>query len=614
MPVIGIQTDLLQRCLGHEIEPSALMEHLTHLGCDVEGMATLSRFGCSRCGNIVEITETQDPPVVCDRCGVDYRQQPELQQALGEVEVIRMELLAVRPDMFDPGGLARVLRAYLGYKPLPPLANLAVSGVEVLVDPIMGSDTCPRPAIACAVVRNLELSDDLIKVVMKLQENLHWALGRDRKHASIGVYDLDRMNCARPLRYRAVEPDALRFVPLGYDPLDPSAAITPRQVLQEHPKGVAFARLLAGWQRYPLLQDADDRVLSMPPIINSEGTRVSGQTHNFLIDVTGTGRRIVSRALNVLVTSLKALAPQARVETVLLRYPDGGWTTPDLTPQQMELDPDTTAALLGIPLARADIRALLERMGHTVYELEGSARLRVMVPAYRNDILHARDLMEDVAIAYGYHNITPSLVPTFTVGAPLPVEEQSVLARQAMTGLGFHEVMTLHLTSPETAFDAMGLARHDAHVLIENPISVNETMTRLSLLPGLLQILQVNTHRELPQRVFEVGDTTTLDKTAETGTAEVRKAAGALTDSAAGFADLRPVVEALLAELGWALATEPLDCGSYLSGRAASVIAVRDHQRLVIGELGEVHPQVLDAFRLRHPVAAFEVRLDALAL
>ncbi len=612
MPVIGIQTDLLLERLGMELEREALLEHLYHLGCDVEGFATLRRFHCQRCGNITEITETQEAPLLCERCGVDFHEQPELQLEAGEVDVLRMELLAVRPDMFDPGGLARVLRSYLDESVPSPSYATAPPALRVEVDPAMATDACPRPAIACAVVRDLELSEDLVKVVMKLQENLHWALARDRKHASIGVYDLDTIETARPLRYWAVGPEELRFVPLGYQPEDPASQVTPRQVLEEHPKGRAYAFLLEGWPRYPLLQDAEGRVLSMPPIINSEDTRVELRTRNFFIDVTGTGRRIVSKTLNVLVTSLLELCPSARLEQVTMAYAGEELVTPDLRPQQATLDPVATTRLLGIELDREGVAACLRRMGHQVSD-GPDGLLALAIPAYRNDILHARDLMEDVAIAYGYHNIVPSLVPTLTVGRALPVELQSDFARQALTGMGMQEVMTLQLTSPKTAFSAMGLPPRDDCAVIENPIAEGETMVRVSLLPGLLKTLQINTHRELPQRIFEVGDITLLDPEAQTGTCEKRLVAGALTASTAGFADLRPSVQSLLAELGWQLRTPAASWGSCLPGRAAEIVALRGEERRVVGRMGEVHPQVLEAFRLRHPTVMFELELMRLS-
>jgi phenylalanyl-tRNA synthetase beta chain len=602
---------VLERLLDVELSQEELLRHLMHLGCDVEGVAELRRFRCGRCGNILEITETQEPPVVCDRCGADFREAPELLESAGTSEVIRMEALAVRPDMFDPAGLARVLRAYLGHMREPVEHTAAPPQLTVEVDPSTQGPECPRPAIACAVIRNLTLDDDLVKVVMKLQENLHWALGRDRKHASIGVYDLDTLSIERPLRYGSVGPEELQFVPLGYDPSDPASAITPRRILAEHPKGTAFARLLEGWSRYPLLSDGAGQVLSMPPIINSEATRVHLGTTSMLVDVTGSERRIVSKALNVLVTSILDLIGDSRLEAVEIVYPSDTTTTPDLSWQLAELDWQACARMIGIDVDAEKVAELLGRMGHKV-TAPVAGPFEVEVPPYRNDILHPNDLMEDVAIAYGYHNIAPRLDPTFTVGQARAVEEVSDLVRRAMTGLGLWEVMTLYLTSPEVAFDALRRERDPASVLIDNPISADETMPRVALLPGLLQTLQRNTHRELPQRIFEVGDITRLDPDAETGSVEVRHLAAAVINSTASFEELRPVVEAALAELGWGLVTEPLAVPTYIDGRGAQVVAVRGEGRRAIGEIGELHPEVLEAFRIRHPVVAFEIDLAAL--
>jgi phenylalanyl-tRNA synthetase beta chain len=230
------------------------------------------RFRCGRCDNILEITVTENPPVSCERCGTDFRQDASALNELGESDVVRMEQLAVRPDMFDPGGLARVLRHYLELQREPKHYAVSAPELRVVVDPTLSHPESFRPSIACAVVRNVTLDDDVIKVVMKLQENLHWALGRDRKHASIGVYDLDTIT-GPELSYRSVDPEELSFTPLGYDRDDPKARCTPRRVLQEHPKGKQYARLLEGFARYPLLADAAGTVLSMPPIINSEQTR-----------------------------------------------------------------------------------------------------------------------------------------------------------------------------------------------------------------------------------------------------------------------------------------------------------------------------------------------------
>jgi len=518
-----------------------------------------------------------------------------------------MELLAVRPDMFDPGGLARTLRGYLGQQPGSPEYPLSPPVARVEVDPALGTDACPRPAIACAVVRGIRLDDDVIKVLMNLQENLHWALGRDRRHASIGVYDLDKVALPE-LRYQAVEPGGISFVPL-VDPDAPDAKVTPAEILERHPKGLEFGRLLKGFERYPLLADAAAGVLSMPPIINSEHTRVTEHTENLFIDVTGTNRRLVGRTLNVLVTSLKELVPDIRVEQVRIGYPDGEQLTPDFAPQPMDLGVAETARLIGIDLAPARLIELLRRMGHEVERGDGDV-LHVDVPAYRNDILHPRDLMEDAAIAFGYHNIEPVLVPTMTVGGERAEERTLRIARQAMCGLGFLEVMTLQLSSEERAFDAMRRSRTGDYVRVAHPISSEQTMLRSTLAPGLLDTLSVNAHREYPQRIFEVGEVTVLADS-ETGALERHHLAAALIGPKMGVTEARAVAEAVLREFCLGIQTENADLATYLPGRGATVVALWEGGQEVVGEIGELHPEVLETFRLRYPAVIFELDLTA---
>ncbi|MCA9667328.1 MAG: phenylalanine--tRNA ligase subunit beta, partial [Myxococcales bacterium] len=615
MPVIGIPVDMLMSRLDAPLERDALVERLQHLGCDVEGYATVQRFSCARCGNIAETTETEDPPVLCDRCGADYKAWPELRGELGASDVIRMELLAVRPDMFDPGGLARVLRSYLAERGSAAKYRLGEAKLEVKVEARLAEPTSFRPEIACAVVRGMTMDEDIIRTMMKLQENLHWALGRDRKRASIGVYDLSTLSCDKPFAYRTVGPDELSFVPLGYDPAASNSALTPARILAEHPKGVGYARLLEPFSRYPLLCDGAGKVLSMPPIINSEDTRVTHETRDVFVDVTGTERRVVERTLNILVTSLVELDRAATIERVrITREGDerAACVTPDLTPQRVTVDPYVAARTIGVELSSAEVETLLGRMGHVVERggVGEEGMLHVDVPAYRNDVMHPVDLVEDVAIAYGYHNIRPKLLETMTVGDELGRQRTMRVGRDAMCGLGYFEVMTLILSSPEQQYEALRLPVRDDCVMIDNPISVEQTIIRTSLVPGLLDTLSANTDHELPQHVFEVGNVTHVDVESETGAREQCLLAASAIGPRVDFAHIRSTCEALLREYGYALETVPLeagDCAFFIDGRGAGVIGVRGGEKKRLGCLGEIHPEVLERFKLVQPVSIFEL-------
>ena len=601
MPVIGIPVEMLKERISTPLEPDALVLKLQQLGCDVEGFATLRRFGCQNCGYLMEITETENPPVICEACGVDFKESPEKLVAKGENDVIRMELLAVRPDMFDPGGLARVLRNYLGESDRPARYEAKPSTITVEVEDKLAQAESYRPCIACAVIRGITLDDDIIKVVMKLQENLHWALGRDRKRASIGVYDLDTLE-GKTFHYKTVGPEERTFIPLGCQDEQ-----TPKTILDTHPKGMAYARLLEPLKRYPLLTDEQGTVLSMPPIINSESTRVTHDTKNFFIDVTGTERRIVEKTLNTLVTSLLELDPKAQLEQVTIRDGEGERATPDLTPQEVLLDPAHPPRLIGVEMDTAAVEKHLKAMGHSVSR--NGAGLKVGVPAYRNDIIHPVDLVEDVAIAYGYHNIVPSLVPTMTVGSEQPKEVLANQLRRVMTGLGYFEVLTLILSSEEAQFEALRRPSRDDYVQLEHPISVEQTMIRTTLIPGLLDTFSVNTDHELPQHIFEVGKVTRLCQQEEVGSREYLTMAAAAIGSKVDYAELRAAVDAVARELKLNFTIEPSDDGVFLPGRAANL---RLEGRSV-GVLGEVHPEVLERFKLGYPVSLFELDLSSIS-
>ncbi len=600
MPVIGIPTERLRALLHSDIPREALLEHLGHLGCDVEGYTQLKRVRCDQCGTIVEMTESEEVPPSCDTCAADLR---ECATELEPLEVVRMELLAVRPDMFDPGGLARVLRGYLSLETGAPDYRIAPPALRMKIDPSVREESSYRPQIACAVVENAELDPETLKIVMKLQENLHWAIGRNRKHASIGVYDLDTIT--PDLTYTTEDPDAFSFSPLGM----PGQRMSMREILASHPKGTAYAHLLEPLQRYPVLKDSEGRVLSMPPVINSEETRVTVDSRRLFVDVTGLGRRVVDRTLNIMTTSLLENLPGARLAGVELIGPEAGEerTTPDFTPQTMTVSPEHAARTLGIEVTAGEAVELLRRMRHDATAQKENL-VEVTIPAYRNDILHEVDLLEDLAIAYGYHRITPSLVPTFTVGCERPIEVLSDRLREVLCGLGHTEVMTLILTNPDAHDHALGKEPGGDVVTVAHPVSSEQTMVRTSLLPGLLATFEHNVTHALPQHIFEVGDVTRLDPVAETRAREERRFACGIVATGVGFEDAKALAEAILRELGcegqWRAASEM----PFLPGRCADVV-VGSTRAMV---LGEVHPEVLERFHLQAPAILIEGDLEVM--
>jgi phenylalanyl-tRNA synthetase beta chain len=601
VPTIDVPVSLLRQSVGAELPPQELSDALKRLGCDVEGHVELAIHRCPACRESFELRTSEDPPTDCPFCGKEPATLGGWVSESGAA-AIRVDLLPVRPDLFDPGGMGRALRTFLGLEDAPVEYRADAPFRGVLVEDSVRHERSFRPWIGCAVVRDVSFVGETLRAVMKLQENIHWGVGRDRRLASIGVYDLAHVT--EDVVYCARRPDMIRFAPLGWD-----EAADASLILSRHPKGVAFAHLLEGLDRYPLLLDSDEQVLSMPPIINGDSTKVSLGTTELFVDVTGTAPRPVEFALQVFVTSLQELLPGSVLEAVTIREPDGTErVTPELERRSFALDPSLPRRILGVEIAEDEVPAHLRRMGHTA-RAEGEA-LTVAVPPYRNDIMHPQDLVEDVAISYGYDRIVPEVLPTDLPARPLPTEELSRIAHETLKGIGFMEIMTSSLLSRRRSFEMLGLSADHRAVLIENPATEDQEVLRCSLIPGLLGSLASNVGRELPQRIYEIGDVTLLDDGAETGTAERRFAAAAILGPKVGFADMRSVAAALLREYGRDLIAQPVKRAFLLDGRAASVgVAGCDSP---IGVFGELHPEVLEKHHLHHPAVILEIDLEVL--
>ncbi len=606
MPVVGVPIIALNELLGREIPAEELFTHLERLGNDVDGIAKLQRFRCTRCSYIMELTESEEVPGKCGSCEHSYKDDEASRVEMTPLEVIRLELLPVRPDLFDVGGLARALKGYLEIETGPRSYEVTEGPFAVAVDSKLSEPTSLRPAIACAVVRNVTLDDEFVKTIMKMQENLHWALGRNRKHASIGVYDLDTVH--PDFRYDSIGPEEIEFVPLNGMPGDGLVSVTPASVLAGHPKGKDFAHLLANSDRYPLLRDRDGQVLSMPPIINSHETKVTASSRNLFIDVTGFSRTLVGRCLNIVVTGIAEMDPGVSIESVEIQYPNETVRTPDMSVTDKKLDAAAAAKLIGLPLSTEEVAMALRRMRFDVSTGSGT-ELTVAIPPYRTDILHEVDLIEDVAMGHGFHKVVQEVCQTYTPGGELPLESACTLARRSMIGLGFLETLSLMLTSPESHYGRLLMEPSDQAVLTHNPASSDQSMLRTHLLEGILQSFSLSVGDSLPQRFFEIGDVVHLDSAGETGTRETRRLTAAVSGPKTGYAEVRSIVEALFREFDIPVDFEPGEHESMIPGRIARVCAVRDEERIPVGVIGEIRPGVLEKFSIVQPVALFELSI-----
>jgi phenylalanyl-tRNA synthetase beta chain len=504
-----------------------------------------------------------------------------------EEEYADVEFFPDRPDLFSSEGVARAMRGFLGIEGGLPRYEVAPGSIEIEIDLSVKE---VRPYLCSAVVRGLFFSDPAIESLMDLQEDLHWGLGRNRRKVAIGVHDISRVK--PPFRYLAADPE-FEFVPLDFE-----ESLSMRDILKEHPKGMKYGHILKDARRYPLIVDAEGDVLSFPPIINGELTRVRDSTRDLFIDVTGTDRVAVERALNIVVTALAERG--GRIEGVRVRSSEKDVTLPDLTPARWTIDPNEVNDLLGTSLAPEEIAASLEKMRFGARASVDS--VEVLVPAYRADVMHSWDIFEDVAIGYGYENFVSEMPRTVAIGMVHPIEARRSEIREIMVGLGYTEVMPFTLTNERTHFEMMGRTFEPGSVTrVLSPISELHTMVRTSILPSLLEIFSLNQHHSHPQSIFTVGDVLIKRKTGQS-------LAAASIHSSACFAEIRALVDVVSRELSIEPEIAVSDDGAFLVGRRADLIF--NGRRL--GCFGEVHPGVIRNFGLEHPVVAMELRWDEL--
>ena len=241
------------------------------------------------------------------------------------------------------------------------------------------------------MVRGVEMDDRMVKSLVDLQERLHTTTGRKRRKVAIGIHDLDRVE--PPFTYKAVRPHDIRFVPLGR-----AEELDLAEILATHEKGMEYAQILEGKEVYPIIVDRKGTVLSFPPIINGVRTQLTPDSRNLFLDVTGTEMEAVSGALNILATALAERG--GKIQTVRTVYPDRTLATPDLAPFPMAVDLRRAQELLGLNLTPEEAEGLLRRMRHDA-RAEGTT-IHDQAAAYRKDLLHEVDLVEDLAIAWGY--------------------------------------------------------------------------------------------------------------------------------------------------------------------------------------------------------------------
>jgi len=576
MPTIGIKRDLLFEALGQTYTETEFDELCFEFGLELDEV----------------VTEVNDQ---------------------GKEEIVyKIEIGANRYDLLCLEGLVRSLLVFQG-KLSAPVYSLSKPDQgqvqQLLLDPSVAS---VRPHVIGAVLRGVTFNKARYNSFIDLQDKLHQNLARKRTLASVGTHDLDTIK--GPFRYMAKTPKDIKFVPLNQTKEFTSAELMDLYSTDSHLK--PYLPIIKDSPVYPVIYDSNDVVLSLPPIINGEHSKITLNTKNILFEVTAVDLTKASIVLDTLVTMFSQYCDTPfTVEPVQTILPGGETLTyPKLSSRTETVSAKKINSNIGINLPAEKISELLTKMCLST-KVSGD-NLTVTIPPTRADVLHPADIYEDVAIAHGYNNIVKTIPKTLTVAKQLPINKLTDQLRESTAQAGFTEALTFSLCSRDDVATKMRKdIKNIPAVHISNPKTLEFQVARTSLLPGLLKTVQANRKMPLPLKLFEISDVVLKDAGAEVGARNERHMAAVFYNKSPGFEIIHGLLDRIMQLLEVPPAPSQDNSGYYIRqgddptffpGRAAEIVAYGQ----VVGSLGVIHPDVITGFDLNLPCSALEINVE----
>ncbi len=525
----------------------------------------------------------------------------------GDDGSFNLEFAPDRLDRLSIEGIAFSLRYYYGLNRgvFVPRTNPPTWEIEVK-SPV----PCSRPKVTGAIVRGIKLNDSALRSIIQLQEKLHDTIGRNRQKGSIGIHDLSLLkgieNSDRisTIIYRPIDPSEHSFVPLGL-----KIKLTPEEVLEEHPTGKKYKKLLEHDETYPAFFDSVG-LFSFPPIINSSRTEVTTDSRDLLIELTGSDQWTIDHMLNIICYALEFRG--GIIEEIVIKHQNSTVSKPDLSLETKYLTHSHIEKVLGTEFSQETILDLLERSGLDAHFKDPG--YEVIIPPYRVDVLHPLDIIDDIGRTFGFDNLKPRYPNVATIGGRSSHSNLERTARRILVGAGFEDLLNFNLTNEINNFSKMNLdGVSDDYgnykpVKIIEPYSEEYTIIRTWTLPSLLTVLENNTHRAYPQNLTEIGFTSYINTDRDSGAEEIYTIAAVSAHSQSSYEDAKSRLQFLCHQFNKKLHTPPTNHPSFIPGRTASIIIDGE----ACGVLGELHPKVLAEHGVELPASAFDFRIKSL--
>jgi phenylalanyl-tRNA synthetase beta chain len=529
--------------------------------------------------------------------------------------VLKIELNDTnRPDLWGTAGCARQIAVYQSGKiPYYPFfsapGEMRDARKRVIVEAgVRGV----RPYLAGFIARGRAVTDASLRDMIQTQEKLAWNFGRKRRTVSMGIYRTEKIKW--PVHYKAVDPDSASFIPLQWD-----TPLTLREILKQHPKGKEYAFIQEHEPVHPLLVDSKGCILSYPPIINSAdiGAVQVGDT-NLFIEITGTDMYAVTLSASIAACDLADQGYEIEPVEIACEFdtPFGrNWTSPFYFQTPVFCPLERIERTLGEKISAKETVVALARMGCDAEKVREAERgggdpvegVRLRPPPYRNDFLHAADVVEDVMIGRGLSSFKPERPRDFTVGRLTRITLLSREAKEILIGMGFQEMVYNWLGSRRELVDNMRSGGSKI-IRVANPMTENYEYVRDSTLASLCASEAVSSNAVYPHKIFEIGKVVFRDAHKNYGCA-TRQYCGMLhAEPAANFNTIAAQIQTLFYYLSREYSVVEAEDARFIEGRAAAII----HNGKTIGVFGELHPELLENWGIATPCTAAEFDLDAL--
>ena len=542
MPVVTFNKDYLYKALGFRIEDNRLKDLVAKLGFEIEGIGK------------------------------------------GELD---LEITPNRPDLLDVVGFARALKNFMHKsKKLTYSVNSEQPELVIRVgDRVKGI----RPYISGLVAKDIAFSDESLKGLINFSEKFCASYGRNRRKIAMGMHNLDAVR--PPLEYNAYEDEA-------YDPLGSSKGMRYSEVIGSDPRGKEYGHTIENDKGlYPVLKDQEG-AMSLIPILNSERTKVGRGTRNIFVDITGMSLYAVEKTADIFAATLMDMG--ADVGKIAVKYRKTE-LYPKLERRYIKMPLGLAESEIGVRIGYRNMISLANKMGYEA-ALVGKD-IRFKVPEYRLDVINEQDVVEDIAIAYGYDYIQRVKLQATQQGELERVTTTNEDLSEIMVGLGFSEMMNSFLTNETMELKNMRINPGKYCIRLRNPKAEYVTIMRTWLLPSLLRNLSLSLHEKMPQNIFELDMVFSLSRGKPV---ESYHAAAISLGPRSNFNDIKSAVLGLLESAGIKYGVGKGEHNSFIPGRCGEVMI--DGKKA--GFFGELHPEVLSNFGIEEPATAFEISLE----